>query len=74
MASVTVARMAEQQRFLTRDEAAAYLRISTRYLDVETAAGRIPAIRLGRRVTYSRDDLEAYAASRKDTGPTRPAD
>lgn len=58
-------RVAEQQRYLTREEAAAHLRISTRYLDKETAAKRIPSIRLGRRVNYLVEDLDEYARSRR---------
>lgn len=68
MSSVTVARMADR-RYLTREEAAAHLRISTRYLGQETAAGRILAVRIGRRVTYLLEDLDEYAERRRGPGP-----
>lgn len=47
-------------RYLTRTEAAEYLRVSDRYLRLETSRGNIAAFKLGRRVLYSREDLDAY--------------
>mgnify|MGYP006271681975 FL=1 len=58
----------EQERppetpLLTRDEAADYLRISTRTLDAAEAEGEIRAIRIRGRVLYHRDALDAYIRS-----------
>lgn len=49
----------------TRQEAAAFLRISPRKLDALTASGAIPRVRIGAAVRFDRDDLEAFIASCK---------
>lgn len=75
MASVTVTRMPEEQRTFTHKEAAAYLGISTRYLSRETAGGQLPVVKIGRRVSYLRADLDAYiAAHRRIVGGTTEQD
>jgi len=48
---------------LTRHEAADRLRVSTRKLDDLEASGRLQAIRIGRRVLYHPDTLEAFVRS-----------
>lgn len=50
----------ENKSLLTRQEAADRLRISTRTLDDREAAGEVQAIRIGGRVLYHRDALDAY--------------
>lgn len=46
-------------RLLTAKEAAAVLRISERHLGNLVAAGRLPRVKLGRRVLYRWSQLEA---------------
>jgi len=58
----------ETDRLLTRDEAAERLRISTRTLDDLEASGRLQAIRIGRRVLYHPDTLDAYIRSNTGEG------
>lgn len=64
--------------YLTNDEAAAYLKLSPRTLEKQRVIGGGPRFRkLGRRVVYAVDDLDAYAgrhscASTSD--PNYPAD
>lgn len=55
-------------RYLSRPEAAGYLRVSQRTLDTLTAAGDPPAIRLGARIVFDRGDLDAFMARRKRSG------
>lgn len=50
---------------LSREHAARQLGISTRNLDYLREAGRLPFIRIGRRVVFSPVDLEQFIASRK---------
>ena len=50
-------------KLLTREEAADRLRISTRTLDDLEASGRLQAVRIGRRVLYHPDMLDAYIRS-----------
>ena len=59
-----------ETRYLTRTEAAEYLRVSDRYLRLETSRGNIAAYKLGRRVLYSVEDLEAYMQRKR----VRPGD
>ncbi len=54
---------AESDALLTREEAADRLRISTRTLDDLEASGRLQAVRIGRRVLYHPDTLDAYIRS-----------
>lgn len=54
-------------QLLTRDEAADYLRISTRTLDDMEEAGEIQAVRIRGRVLYHRETLEAYIQSQSET-------
>lgn len=72
MLTVNVARMAEQQRYLTQKEAAAYLRLSVRWLSAETVAGNIPVVRIGRRVTYLVEDLDEYVRRHRRVGGEEP--
>lgn len=52
-------------RRMSREEAEGYLGISSPFLWRLTATGRIPAIRIGRRVLYDSTDLDAFLASCK---------
>jgi hypothetical protein len=52
----------QQQRYLTNDEAAAYLRLSPRTLEKQRVIGGGPRFRkFGRRVMYAIADLDAWA-------------
>ena len=52
-------------RYLTNDEAAAFLRLSPRTLEKQRVIGGGPRFRkFGRRVLYAVEDLEAWANSR----------
>ena len=52
-------------RYLTNDEAAAFLRLSPRTLEKQRVIGGGPRFRkFGRRVLYAIDDLEAWADAR----------
>jgi hypothetical protein len=52
-------------RYLTNDEAAAFLRLSPRTLEKQRVIGGGPRFRkFGRRVVYAFDDLEAWANAR----------
>ena len=56
---------APQARYLTNDEAAAYLRLSPRTLEKQRVIGGGPRFRkFGRRVMYAVTDLEAWADAR----------
>ena len=58
-------RPAPAARFLTNDEAAAFLRLSPRTLEKHRGIGGGPRFRkFGRRVLYARADLEAWANAR----------
>ena len=57
---------------LTTEEAAKLLTVSPRTVWALTNAGALPAIRIGRSVRYSRQDIEAFIAARRTT--TRKAD
>jgi hypothetical protein len=55
----------QSRRYLTNDEAAAFLRLSPRTLEKRRVIGGGPRIhKFCRRVMYSRSDLEAWANSR----------
>ncbi len=54
-----------ETRWLTRVEAAQYLRLSERYVALETSRGSIPASKVGRRVLYDVEDLNAYMRSKR---------
>ena len=63
MSETTNARLAA--RYLTNDEAAAFLRLSPRTLEKQRVIGGGPRFRkFGRRVLYAIDDLEAWADAR----------
>jgi len=49
-----------EEMLLTREEAADRLRVSTRTLDDLEASGRLQATRIGRRVLYHADALDAF--------------
>ena len=52
-------------RYLTNDEAAAFLRLSPRTLEKQRVIGGGPRFRkFGRRVLYSVEDLEGWANAR----------
>lgn len=56
---------APQARYLTNDEAAAFLRLSPRTLEKQRVIGGGPRFRkFGRRVMYAVADLEAWADAR----------
>lgn len=53
------------QRYLTNDEAAAYLRLSPRTLEKQRVIGGGPTFRkFGRRVMYAMTDLDTWADER----------
>jgi hypothetical protein len=53
------------ERYLTNDEAAAFLRLSPRTLEKQRVIGGGPRFRkFGRRVLYAVADLESWAESR----------
>ena len=49
-----------QAAYLTPKQAAAYLTVSQRTLWAATTAGRIKAARMGRRIIYSRAELDRF--------------
>lgn len=52
-------------RYLTNDEAAAYLQLSPRTLEKQRVVGGGPKFRkFGRRVVYAIEDLESWAGAR----------
>ncbi len=61
----TSATASAQPRYLTNDEAAAFLRLSPRTLEKHRVIGGGPRFRkFGRRVMYARSDLEVWADAR----------
>jgi len=52
-------------RYLTLEEAAAYLRISPRFLRSETVANRVTAARVGKRLLFVVEDLDDYVRARR---------
>lgn len=46
------------QQLLTRKEAAEFLRVSKAFLDMWTVKGRIPRVKMGRKVLYRLQDLQ----------------
>ncbi len=64
---------AQQARYLTNDEAAAFLRLSPRTLEKQRIIGGGPRFRkFGRRVMYAVVDLEAWADARSFEGTFDP--
>lgn len=60
--SMQPAAAVQPQRYLTNDEAAAYLRLSPRTLEKQRVIGGGPRFRkFGRRVMYAIADLDAWA-------------
>ena len=56
-----------EQVWLTRAEAAEYLRVGTRTLDRWVAAGQLPAYRKGQRMTrFRREELDDFMMGRTD--------
>lgn len=53
---------------LTRNDAAAYLGISTRYLDKLAAAGEILRCKFGAKTIYQRSELDRVLESRTQKG------
>jgi excisionase family DNA binding protein len=52
-------------RMLNREDAARFLLISTRNLDYLREAGKLPFVRIGRRVGFLRHDLERFVEARR---------
>lgn len=50
--------------YLTRDEAARYMRCGLAYLAEMTAIGVLPSLKMGRKRLYRRVDLDEYLESR----------
>lgn len=64
-APVATTQPAQPSRYLTNDEAAAYLRLSPRTLEKQRVIGGGPRFRkFGRRVMYAVTDLDAWADAR----------
>lgn len=64
-AATVPAAATQPQRYLTNDEAAAYLRLSPRTLEKQRVIGGGPRFRkFGRRVMYAVVDLDGWAADR----------
>ncbi len=64
-APATAPQPAQPARYLTNDEAAAFLRLSPRTLEKQRVIGGGPRFhKFGRRVMYSAADLEAWADAR----------
>jgi len=64
-APATTPQFAQPTRYLTNDEAAAFLRLSPRTLEKQRVIGGGPRFRkFGRRVMYAAADLEAWADAR----------
>lgn len=61
--------------YLTADEAAAYLRYpSTHWFRISAKKFGIPCIRRGRRIFYTRQQLDEFMAVASDaTNPTKPS-
>jgi excisionase family DNA binding protein len=55
----------------TRDEVAAYIRMSARYVARQTADGHLACVRLGRAVRYRREDVDTWLARRVSGGAGR---
>jgi Helix-turn-helix domain len=65
VAPTTTPQSAQPTRYLTNDEAAAFLRLSPRTLEKQRVIGGGPRFRkFGRRVMYAAADLEAWADAR----------
>jgi len=62
---VCVMRNETEARYLSRRDAAGYLGVSVRSLDTWTAAGRVVASKMGKRVLYDRIDLDRAVAAGK---------
>lgn len=56
---------------LTLREAAAFLRVSPRYLELLKAAGEVPFIPLGRRHLFRRSALAEFALEREQLATVR---
>jgi excisionase family DNA binding protein len=60
--------MAESEQYFTRDEAAAYLRVTRRFIDERIAQHDIPVVRMGyRTIRLRRSDLDAWMAERVES-------
>ena len=53
------------RRYLSRVGAAEYLGLCARYIDRLTASGKLPTVRIGRRVLFDRADLDGFATAHK---------
>jgi excisionase family DNA binding protein len=61
--------LGDGREYMTADELARRLRVSTAWIYTETRAGRIPHVRLGRYVRYRRSAIAAW--ERKKEGGLR---
>lgn len=57
--AIPIAPAGDEDRLLTRKEAAEYLHVTFKTLSVWTATGRVKASRIGCRVYYSLSDIKA---------------
>lgn len=55
-----------QPQWLTVDPAAAYLQQTSRWLMRARQEGRIPAVKIGRRLYFRRSDLDAFIEAATD--------
>lgn len=54
--------------YLTKDAARTYTSLSPRLLDYAVAQGRLRAFRVGKRVLFSREDLDEFVRQRVHPG------
>jgi excisionase family DNA binding protein len=55
--------------YFDREGAEAYSRLSETFLRRQVAAGNLTVIRIGGRVLFRRDDLDAFLDGHRTTGP-----
>lgn len=60
----------KESRFITKTEAAAYCRVSGRFLDYQRADGNLPFIQLGTRVLFDVRELDRFMEARVKQGTT----
>lgn len=58
-------------RLLTADEAAWYLSVTEGWVRTAAAAGRLPAVRVGRRLRFRAEDLDTWIEANSTTPPVR---
>ena len=57
-----------ESKYITKAEAAEYMRISVVTLDKMRARGDVPSIKLGKRVLFERDRLDAVMTANAEQG------